>query len=157
MQLALFSIAKQQGWATLGGPEVQLLSHCFATDSVASPDQQRRIFPIILFRLAVLSQRAISVGLATHWYKNPGDTGGDWIEYHIGLTGRGNGAHDVEVGDFNKDGKIDVAVNAGLFIQNNPGSWTFVDIGRDTEEGTGVGNCFCHPLLFFCWAWWLLG
>ena len=75
-----------------------------------------------------------------YWYKNPGNTGGDWIEYHIGFTGRGNGAHDVEVGDFNKDGKIDVAVNAGLFIQNNPDSWTFVDIGRGTEEGTGVGN-----------------
>lgn len=75
-----------------------------------------------------------------YWYKNPGNTGGDWIEYHIGFTGRGNGAHDVEVGDFNKDGKIDVAVNAGLFIQNNPDSWTFVDIGRGIEEGTGVGN-----------------
>jgi FG-GAP-like repeat len=49
-----------------------------------------------------------------YWYQNPGNSGGNWIEHHIGLTGRGNGAHDVEVGDFNKDGKIDVAVSSRI-------------------------------------------
>src|SRR5262245_37866247 len=81
-----------------------------------------------------------SAGDDVFWYRNPGKTGGDWVEHHIGSTGRSSGAHDVEVGDFNKDGKIDVAVNAGLFIQNNPDSWTFVDIGRGGQEGTGIGN-----------------
>jgi FG-GAP-like repeat len=79
-------------------------------------------------------------GNEVYWYQNPGASGGAWIEHDIGWSGFSNGAHDIEVGDFNKDGKIDVAVNGGLFIQNSPTSWTFVNIGRGGQEGTGVGS-----------------
>jgi hypothetical protein len=79
-------------------------------------------------------------GEQVYWYQNPGASGGAWIEHYIGYSGISGGAHDIEISDFNKDGKIDVAVNGGLFIQNNPTSWTFVNIGRGSQEGTGIGS-----------------
>jgi hypothetical protein len=86
------------------------------------------------------SSSGVGNGNQVYWYQNPGASGGAWIEHYIGYSGFSNGAHDVEVGDFNNDGQIDVAVNGGLFIQNSPTSWTFVNIGRGGQEGTGVGS-----------------
>jgi len=81
-------------------------------------------------------------GDTMYWFENPGGNGtGTWNEHLIGYSGRSNGAHDVEIGDINNDGKLDVAGNGGLFLQGaTPDQWTFVDIGRGGEEGTSLAD-----------------
>ena len=80
------------------------------------------------------------------WYENPRHTGGSpmdsWTKHIIGYSK----AHDIEVGDVNRDGRVDVVVrpNFGrhiLFLQDNPLSWERVDIATSTDgEGTALGD-----------------
>ncbi len=80
------------------------------------------------------------------WYENPVRTGdnpnGTWTMHVIGFSR----AHDVEAGDVNGDGKIDVVVRPHdgkhiLYLQNNPLSWTRIDITTSTNgEGTALGD-----------------
>jgi len=82
-------------------------------------------------------------GQSVFWYENPrpsGDPATDtWIEHSIGAAP----AHDVEVGDINNDGKLDVVVRDGrttVFIQNTPTSWTRNEISTRPIEGTALGD-----------------
>ncbi|MFP6751324.1 MAG: FG-GAP-like repeat-containing protein [Pirellulaceae bacterium] len=81
---------------------------------------------------------------AVFWYENPrpdGDPRTDpWTEHSIGNNG-GNGAHDLELADFNNDGKLDVVVGerAKIFFQVTPTSWTGVTIDSG-GEGIAFGD-----------------
>jgi hypothetical protein len=66
------------------------------------------------------------------WYENPRGSGGDprgqWTPHTIDVT---TGAHDLIVGDVNRDGKPDVIIRQPLgktilYLQVSPDSWTTV-------------------------------
>ncbi len=82
-----------------------------------------------------------NIGNDMFWYENPGgDATGTWPEHHIGAQG----SHDVEKGDFNGDGQLDVIArmgDTGLFLNQNHGaSFQKVSIGSSGQEGTIVGD-----------------
>jgi hypothetical protein len=76
------------------------------------------------------------------WYRNPrpASVTSAWTVSKIGQ----NRAHDVEVGDMNQDGKLDVvARGAGataLFLQSNPTSWTSRNVNSAAGEGTALAT-----------------
>jgi hypothetical protein len=81
------------------------------------------------------------------WYQNPRPSGNPatsaWARHTIGAFS--NWAHDLEVGDMNGDGKLDVVTRNGgtsVWLQNNPDSWTRADVAGATPggEGTAVGD-----------------
>jgi hypothetical protein len=81
----------------------------------------------------------------TYWLENPRKQGRDpynstWDVHQIGL---GHPSHDVVVGDINRDGKVDVATESGIYLQGpTPDAWTFVGvryINRDVE-GTSLAS-----------------
>ena len=62
------------------------------------------------------------------WFENPRGHGGDpatdpWTMHTIGP---GSGENSLVLGDFDGDGKPDVATGAYIFFQNTPDSWTQV-------------------------------
>jgi len=70
------------------------------------------------------------------YYKNPrpgGDpaVGSNWTTVTIGSGG--GYVHDVRVGDYNNDAKLDVITNQGLFTQSSPTSFT---------KSSPSGSCF---------------
>ncbi|UCG52597.1 MAG: VCBS repeat-containing protein, partial [Candidatus Latescibacterota bacterium] len=93
--------------------------------------------------LDVIVPQGYSKGSSVWWYENP-RPGGDprtapWIEHSIATAG----AHDVEVGDINKDGKLDVVVRENtttILLQQTPMSWTAVEISTRPKEGTALGD-----------------
>ena len=87
------------------------------------------------------------------WYENPRGHGGDpatdlWIRHAIGE--QGTWAHDVEVGDVDGDGKLDVVTRKGnahepgvtiLWLQKDPDSWTRVELPTIVcGEGTALAD-----------------
>jgi hypothetical protein len=83
------------------------------------------------------------------WYKNPrpaGDprTGALWTAFNIGSAGANN--HDVEVGDLNKDGKVDVVTRpkkggaTNVWLQKSPTSWLRIVASTRAGEGTALGD-----------------
>jgi hypothetical protein len=83
------------------------------------------------------------------WYKNPRPTGNPrtgslWTAFNIGSAGANN--HDVEVGDINRDGRIDVVTRrkrgfgTNVWLQNSPFSWTLVIASIRAGEGTALGD-----------------
>ncbi len=81
-------------------------------------------------------------GGSISWYKNPSPNGNPrtdtWVQQNIGT----NRAHDIEVADLNKDGKLDVVSSNGLvlFIQKTPSTWQKIAITGSTAKGTGLGD-----------------
>jgi hypothetical protein len=87
-------------------------------------------------------------GSGLMWYVNPRPAGdpaaGPWAEIPIGVNGADN--HDVEVGDVNGDGKLDVVSRRHggaatyLWLQQAPAAWIEVVVGTDFGEGTALGD-----------------
>ena len=87
-------------------------------------------------------------GAGLMWYENPRPAGdpatAPWTEHLIGVEGANN--HDVEVGDINGDGKIDVVSRryqggaTYVWIQITPTSWFGIVAGTDPGEGTALGD-----------------
>lgn len=82
-------------------------------------------------------------GTSVWWYENPRPDGhpatGPWKEHLIGNAG----AHDVEVGDLNGDGRLDVVVREDslhIFLQNSPDNWAKVFITYRPTEGTALAD-----------------
>ena len=87
-------------------------------------------------------------GSGLQWYENP-RPGGDprtapWIEHLIGAGGADN--HDVELGDVNDDGALDVVTRKKsggwtyLWKQESPTSWTQITISATDGEGTALAD-----------------
>jgi hypothetical protein len=83
------------------------------------------------------------------WFENPrkGNLAKDlWVRHEIGS--HGTFAHDVEVGDIDHDGRLDVVVHQGktsIFLQRGnpklgPSAWTKVVIGTTSRGGTALGD-----------------
>jgi len=94
------------------------------------------------------------------WYENPGPRGNPATDpWRIHVIGKYSDyefetAHDLEVGDLNGDGKVDVIVGnqkwqpprpvnkpeVVIYFQNNPDSWTPAMISRSYGEGTAIAD-----------------
>ncbi len=79
------------------------------------------------------------------WYENPGQAfTGTWTQRII--AGSIGWLHDVEYGDFNKDGKMDVTARGQemgvvVWLQQSATQWQRVDTGSGNgAEGLGVGD-----------------
>ncbi len=83
-------------------------------------------------------------GGSVYVYLNPRPSGnpesGPWQEVYLGDAG----AHDLEIGDMNGDGKRDVVVRLGnaltIFYQNTTTSWTKTTLNTRSFEGTSLGD-----------------
>lgn len=79
------------------------------------------------------------------WYRNLGKGQGQWEAVVIGQVDR-KWLHDVEVGDVDRDGRLDAVIRGHigpttLFLQETPGSWKKVAIDAASEgEGTALGD-----------------
>lgn len=76
------------------------------------------------------------------WFENPSG-GGSWIRRRIGT--HGNWAHDIEVADFDADGKLDVVTHGHgthVWYQGSQATWTDRDLSSlaRTREGLGIGD-----------------
>ena len=79
------------------------------------------------------------------WFENPRPRGnpkatGDWRKHRIGE--QGTWAHDVEIGDFDADGRLDVVTRKAetiLWLQTNPGSFARIILPEALQNGEGLG------------------
>ncbi|MCK5253423.1 MAG: VCBS repeat-containing protein, partial [Thermoplasmata archaeon] len=92
--------------------------------------------------LDVIVPKGVHKGTSVWWYENPlisDPAVSVWAEHFIGTAG----AHDIEVGDLNSDGKLDVVVRwntTTLFLQTSPSDWTQVVLSTRPNEGTALGD-----------------
>ncbi len=93
--------------------------------------------------LDAIIPKGTNKGKSVWWYENPvlpaGDPTTPWVEHHIGDAG----AHDVEVGDVDNNGLLDVVVRIGtttLFLQTSPSAWSKIEISTRPEERTALGD-----------------
>ena len=86
-------------------------------------------------------------GFTLHWFENPRPAGPPhatpWARHTIGVTS--DFVHDVEVGDLDRDGRLDVVSRKGatdLWFQNAVGPWTRVGLtgAVPAGEGTALGD-----------------
>ena len=82
-------------------------------------------------------------GGGLRWYENPlpkGNPGTDpWIAHKVD----NRGAHDVEIGDINADGKLDIVTRTGnttVYWQNSPDKWSVTEIETGGRGGTTLGD-----------------
>lgn len=93
--------------------------------------------------LDVVIPKGAHYGASVWWYENPRPEGDPattaWTEHEIGEAP----AHDVEVGDLDNDGKLDVVVRSGemtLYLQREAGAWEQVPVSTRPREGTALGD-----------------
>ena len=84
-------------------------------------------------------------GTGVLWLENPGplSVAGPWTVHMIGALGKD--AHDLEIGDIDRDGKLDVVTrqtDVGLYVwfQDTPSSWTSILVDSAAGEGTALGD-----------------
>lgn len=82
-------------------------------------------------------------GIGLVWFENPRPQGRPattaWRMHRIDQEG----AHDLEVGDVDRDGRLDIAVRHGrtrVFLQNSPDSWRKIPIPTGGRGGTALGD-----------------
>jgi hypothetical protein len=81
-----------------------------------------------------------------YWFENPrpgGNPANAWTSHYIGVNN--DYVKDIEIADFNNDGKLDVATRTlgttSVFLQNTPTSWSKVKtISHHGVDGLGVGD-----------------
>ncbi len=74
------------------------------------------------------------------WFENPGRKSGAWRRHFVGKIGPMY-THDVEVGDVNGDGKLDIVTRkrvTSVWFQETPDSWTEITIPQANEKGEGL-------------------
>jgi hypothetical protein len=83
------------------------------------------------------------IGTGLVWFENPRPKGPPattaWTMHRIDTED----AHDLEVGDIDGDGRLDVVVRHGrtrVFLQNNPDSWRKIPIPTGGRGGTALGD-----------------
>jgi FG-GAP-like repeat len=82
-------------------------------------------------------------GVGLVWYENPrpqGDPAKDPWKTHRICPG---GHHDVEIGDVNRDGKLDVVTRmreTRVLLQQDPDTWTRIVIPTGGRGGTALGD-----------------
>ena len=82
----------------------------------------------------------------TFWYENPRPSGDPattrWKSHRIGLNG--DYVKDVELGDIDGDGRLDVIVRGhqilNVFKQNNNNYWSSISIPIHNKEGLDIGD-----------------
>lgn len=89
----------------------------------------------------------IPTGSGIVWFRNPRPAGNPraaWRMFTIGSEGADS--HDVEVGDVNRDGKLDVVTRRKggratvLWLQRTPVSWRKIVVTTRAGEGTALGD-----------------
>lgn len=93
--------------------------------------------------LDLVIPRGIDLGVSVWWYENPLPNGDPattpWTRLFIGSAL----AHDVELHDFDHDGRMDVLVRYNtltIFFQEPAAQWRSVIINQRQREGTAVGD-----------------
>ncbi len=93
--------------------------------------------------LDAIIPKGFDIGNAVYWYENPRPNGdpsaGPWPEHFIGTAG----SHDVEVGDIDKNGLLDVMVRYNavtLFLQTAADTWSSVVVNTRNTEGLDLAD-----------------
>ncbi len=75
------------------------------------------------------------------WFENPGRGGATWRRHDIGKT---EYVKDIEIDDFNRDGRPDVVVRThaaiDIFLQKTPEAWTAVHVPTHAHDGMDVAD-----------------
>ena len=69
------------------------------------------------------------------WWKNPGDGSGDWAQYDIGMV-QGSEGDRIAVGDFDGDGRLDVAATGTTNSSNGSYVYWFKNPGNPTASSS---------------------
>ena len=85
--------------------------------------------------------RGTSTGSTVWWYENPRPGASPGSELWTGHKIADAGAHDLEVADLNKDGKLDVVVRLGdvtVLLQQSPDSWLKITLDAGARSGLAL-------------------